>query len=161
MLKTDFEKTFHECVISVDPKYVFPYAGKTYVVLGADLVYENYNFRGKGENCDEYIFFDYTSKMTGIYLVERKDNEASKSVKVEKIHDQLQGGADFIADFIEKDHSRAVFQFDFRPVLVSRTIRIGLNNRLKLKTICLHGRKKRILHAEIGKKTKFPPLENK
>ena len=156
MLKTDLEKAFPNCVIPVDPKYVFPYTGKTYAVLGADCVYKNYNFRGKGENCDEYIVFDYTRKMTGIYLVESKEN----SNDVEKIRNQLQGGADFIKDFIEKDRSRADFQFDFRPVLVSRAIRVGMENRLRSQIICLGTRKKHILHAEIGKKTKFPTLEN-
>ena len=74
----------------------------------------------KGNRPDEFIFLNAGNpghNITCLYVVERK----SVSSNVGKVKRQLQGGADFIDDFIKKGDRRisSKHKIVFRPVLVA------------------------------------------
>lgn len=156
MIKNKFENRFQKCVIPARSEYMFPYKRKSHVVLCVNCVFRE--GAGTGGRCDEYIFFDYTDEADGVYLVERKDNK-TKDIKVNHIHEQLQGGAKFITDFLKKDAAFDDDLLDFVPVLVAHTPARALRDRLKLQKVRLRGKTMRIRHTEVGKK--LPLLENK
>lgn len=121
------------------------------IVLNVDCVFEQ-SPRG-GNRCDEFIFCEPYHNVTGMYLVEVKDN---KSNDVEKVRKQLQGGADFIHYFIQKDPALAIYKYDFRAIWVSQGIRPSLRNKLVGITISLYNEKRSIHHCK--KKDKLPKI---
>lgn len=99
---------------------------KNPVVYSIDCIFLKHPGRG-GSRCDEFIFFDLSEAATGIYLVELKD---SVNIDVEEVKDQLQGGADFIKDFLDDDPATDYHSFDFTPFCISKGIRPSVRSRL-------------------------------
>ena len=106
------------------------------VVYSVDCIFLKHPGRG-GSRCDEFIFFDLTEVETGIYLVELKD---SVNINVEEVRDQLQGGAEFIEDFLDNDPATDDQPFDFTPYCVSKGIRPSARTRLTQCKINMHSR---------------------
>lgn len=103
--------------------------------------------RGRtGRRCDEFIFFDLARRSTGIYLIERKDNNRND---ISKIEEQLQGGAGFIEDFLNDDPATGGEPFDFMPVWVSKGVRPSTRTKLRKTSISLCGRSKFVKHIDI------------
>ena len=110
-----------------------------------DCLFQRPPGRG-GVHCDEFVFCVSSKNETGLYLVERKTN----SQDVTEVKKQLQGGADFIQDFMEDDPSTDNCPFDFMPVLVSKGIANKLRSRLRTATISLKGKFEPIEHCKTG-----------
>lgn len=112
-----------------------------------------------GKRCDEFVFFILSHNKTGLYLIERKDTE---SPNVTEAKEQLQGGANFIQDFLNDDPSTENQSFDFMPVLVSDGIRHRLRSRLRTTkiSISLKGKSEEksalIEHCKTGER--LPPI---
>lgn len=113
MINEVFFAKYGNCKISVPPQYKVRNV-KNPVVFCVDCVYGKKQNK-KGRRCDEFIFFEINVNATGIYLIERKTN----IIDLTKIEDQLQGGANFVADFIQKDPALDIYGFNFMPVFVS------------------------------------------
>lgn len=101
----------------------------------------------EGEHCDEFVFFDLSRNKTGLYLIEKK----KKSQNIKKVIEQLQGGADFIKDFLKKDPATDGQPFDFMPLWISQ-IKPSQRSILRRDAkISLSRRKKRVRRVEEGK----------
>lgn len=157
-VKRIFNDRHRECDINQLPEYSrgkfklgkikFP------IAYSVDCLFNNP--RRGGERCDEFIFFDLTQRSTGIYLVERKDNNGNN---ITKITEQLQGGAEFIEDFLNDDPATDREPFDFMPVWVSKGIRGSTRKKLVQIRISLRERTKPIKHIYI--KGTLPRLAKK
>lgn len=149
-VKRIFHEKYRECDINQLPEYdrgKYKLGNiKNPVVYSIDEIFLKHPGRG-GSRCDEFIFFDLTEVATGIYLVELKD---SGNINVEKVKDQLQGGADFIENFLADDPATDDQPFDFFPYCVSKGIRQSARIELRQCKIYLHSRyghfSKRIKH---------------
>ena len=103
-----------------------------------------------GTKPDEFIFLNAGQpghNITGIYLVERKTNFYNEA----KVKEQLQGGANFIGDFIDCDPrlSRS-HKSTFKPVLVSRGITKSASSTLLNIKVTLRGEAKHVSHSSTG-----------
>lgn len=116
MLTADFKRSYKKCVIKLPPEYSFR-SGVQRTVFCVDCVFRATN--RKGEHCDEFVFFCLEQKVTGIYLVERKGGE---NVIPSKAARQLQGGANFIADFLNGDAALDIYGMDYSPVIVANVL---------------------------------------
>lgn len=148
MIKSAFTEKYADCQISAPPEYKVKNVNSP-VFFCVDCVYRKKPNSG-GDRCDEFIFFYINRSVTGIHLIERK----AGSVDVGKVRKQLQGGADFIADFITEDRALDEYRhkFDFMPVLVSVSLSPSqLKNLIALK-ISLIGKSKHIHHVKNGRK---------
>ena len=96
-VKRIFNDKYQECEIDQRPEYKLGNIDSP-IVYSVDCVFERPP-RQSGSRCDEFIFFNLNPTSTGIYLVERKDNHSNNVIKVKE---QLQGGANFIEDFLEE-----------------------------------------------------------
>ena len=110
------------------------------IVYSVDCIFLKHPERG-GRRCDEFIFYDSSQGDTGIYLIEIKDSD---KVNVDEVKGQLQGGADFIKDFLNNDPATDNQPFDFTPFCVSKGIRPSVRSKLIQCKIHLQSRHKRI-----------------
>lgn len=143
-IKETFRSRYVKCAIDAPTEYELKNV-QAPAVFSVDCVFEqNRRRRQGGFRCDEFIFFDWKPREEGMYLVERKTN----STNVEKVADQLQGGADFMTRFLENDSSLDIARFDFLPVWVSNGIKSTQRRHLQqTASVSLRGRKKRIRHS--------------
>ena len=141
-IKSEFIAKYEECKIETPSEYKMKNVTSP-VVFCVDCVYRKKR-NANGRRCDEFIFFDISRDVDGIYLVERKTN----STNVSKVKDQLQGGANFVAGFLHDDAALDESGFNFSPVFVSRGI--GPSQRAKLTTIKvkLRQQSKRIRYSQ-------------
>jgi len=114
-------------------------------VYSVDCLFRYYPNRG-GKRCDEFVFFDLSRNKTGLYLIEKKTN----SQDIEEVIKQLQGGANFIADFLEDDPATDDQPFDFMPVWVSK-IKPSQRSILRGDKISLRRREKPVWQVEEGR----------
>ena len=91
----------------------------TPIVYSVDCIFRKHPERG-GRRCDEFIFYNLAEGKTGIDLIEIKDSE---TINIDKVRDQLQGGAKFIEGFLSKDPATDGQPFDFRPFCISKGIK--------------------------------------
>ena len=147
-VKRIFNERYKECDINQLSKYQ---QGKyelgniaSPVVYSVDCIFDRPP-RRSGRRCDEFIFFNLKQRSTGIYLIERKDNHSND---VNKVKEQLQGGAGFIEDFLADDRALDNQPFDFMPVWISKGIRPSMRPELKKIRISLRGIPKPISHVK-------------
>ena len=148
MIKDEFSQRYRTYIINNPIKCKLTSRVEKPKIFNVDCVFPQ--GKGSGERCDEFIFFDLRRNTAGIYLIERKDGQ----VDIEKIKNQLQGGAKFINNFL-RDKYTGSEEFDFLPVLIAATIPSGRHVFLKQK-ILLKGLKRNIVH--IKKNKELPPL---
>lgn len=142
-IKEEFRSRYGKCVIDAPTEYELKNL-QAPVVFSVDCVFEQKSKRQGGPRCDEFIFFDWKPRAEGMYLVERKTN----GTNVEKVADQLQGGADFMTRFLNDDPALDEARFDFLPVWVSNGIKSTQRRQLRQTVpVSLRGRKKRIRHS--------------
>lgn len=144
-VKRIFNDKYQECEINQRPEYKLGNIDSP-IVYSVDCIFERPP-RQSGSRCDEFIFFNLNPSSTGIYLVERKDNHSSN---VNKVKEQLQGGANFIEDFLKNDPATERQPYDFTPVWVSRGLRRTAHRQLKKHKVTLRSSSKRIIHRDIG-----------
>lgn len=140
-IKRIFHERYQKCETAQRPEYNLGKINNPNV-YSVDCVFD-LPPRKSGDRCDEFIFYDLSPKKTGIYIVERKDNHSNN---VKKVKEQLQGGADFIEDFLYKDPATDRQPIDFLPVWVSKGLRPNMRHTLKLIKISLRGIRKPIHH---------------
>lgn len=152
-IKEAFRSRYGKCIIDAPTEYDLKNL-QVPAVLSVDCVFEqNQRRRQGGSRCDEFIFFDWKPRVEGMYLVERKTN----STNVEKVAEQLQGGAAFMSRFLNDDPALDEARFDFLPVWVSNGIKSTQRRQLQqTDPVSLRGRKKRIRHSQAGQP--LPPL---
>ena len=142
VIKAIFHDTHGKCLISKPPQYKLENITKP-EVYSVDCLFQ---WKG-GTRCDEFVFFDLSQNKTGLYLIERKTN----SQDIEKVVRQLQGGANFVADFLKKDPATEAQPFDFMPVWVSK-IKPSQRSILRRDAkISLKRRKKLVWQVEKGR----------
>lgn len=144
-VKRIFNDKYQECEIDQRPEYKLGNIDSP-IVYSVDCIFERPP-RQSGSRCDEFIFFNLNPSSTGIYLVERKDNHSNNVIKVKE---QLQGGANFIEDFLKNDPATERQPYDFSPVWVSRGLRRTALRQLKQHKVTLRSSSKRIRHCDIG-----------
>ena len=145
-IKAAFRSRYRECGIDRPEKYKLKHIQAS-VVFSVDCVFEQKPQRQGGPRCDEFIFFDWKPHVEGMYLVERKTN----STNVEKVAEQLRGGAAFMTRFLNDDPALDEAKFDFLPVWVSNGINSTQRRRLQqIDPVSLCGRKRRIRHSQAG-----------
>ena len=151
-IKSEFIEKYEECEIEVPLEYKMENVNSP-VVFCVDCVYRNTK-NANGRRCDEFIFFDISRDVDGIYLVERKTN----STDIKKVKDQLQGGAAFVDDLVTADPALDEYRhkFDFMPVFVSSGITSSQRKRLATLKILLIGKSKRIRHVKT--RTRLPKI---
>ena len=110
--------------------------------------------RSKGQRCDEFIFQNMpkNKNISGLYLIERK----TKAKDAKKIEQQLQGGANFICRFIQKDPALQGYHYDFIPIAVSRGASRPILKALQAKKIKLGNISRRIRH--VIRNDHLPPI---
>ena len=150
-VKRIFHEQYKGCEIAQRPEYRLENVESPNVYC-VDCIFAQPP-RKSGNRCDEFIFFNLNAKSTGIYLVERKDNN---SHIVNKVKEQLQGGAGFIDVFLKKDAATRGQPLDFMPVWVSKGIRSNMRHQLLKIKISLRGIHKPIRH--VGTKDILPKL---
>ena len=143
-VKRIFNDRHQECDIEQLPEYKLQGINSP-IVYSVDCLFSRGGGRS-GRRCDEFVFFDLLQRSTGIYLVERKDNNCNN---ITKIKEQLQGGAGFIEDFLDDDPATIGEPFDFMPVWVSKGVKGSTRNKLIKTRISLHGRRKLIKHVKV------------
>lgn len=145
-IKEAFRSRYGKCVIDAPTEYELRNV-QAPAVFSVDCAFEQNRRRQRGFRCDEFIFFDWKPREEGMYLVERKTN----STNVEKVAEQLQGGADFVTRFLNDDPALDEAKFDFLPVWVSNGIKSTQRRQLQqTDPVSLRGRKKRIRHSQAG-----------
>ena len=144
-MKGDFIAKYAECTIQIPPAYRVKNASGL-VVFCVDCVYRKTK-RATGRRCDEFVFFDINRNVTGLYLIERKIH----AVNIEKVKEQLQGGAKFIANFLHDDPALDKCVFNFKPVFVSRGITSSQRAKLAALKVELNRQRKRIFYVQYGK----------
>ena len=144
VIKAIFHDKHGKCLI---PKSKHPKEYKLENIKNPEVYSVDCLFQWKGgTRCDEFVFFDLSQNKTGLYLIEKKTN----SQDIEKVRQQLQGGADFIADFLKKDPATDDQPFDFMPVWVSK-LKPSQRPRLRGDKISLRRRKKPVWQVEEGR----------
>lgn len=114
-----------------------------------------------GVRCDDIVVLHIEGyKKTGFYVIERKTNPPLLKI-LNKIRQQLQGGIQFIEDFIAHNPELHREHFDFLPVLVSKRIsNISIKRELlKIKItspVCVS---QRIRHVHTGTHLPEYPME--
>ena len=150
-VKRIFNEQYKECKINQHPQYKLETINSP-VIYSVDCIFEKYPGKD-GRRCDEFVFFNLDQNKTGIYLIERKDNE---SKNVNKVKEQLQGGAGFIEDFLDNDPATDEQPFDFMPVWISKGVSRSVGHELKKTKISLRNIYKAIKH--IKAKNPLPKL---
>lgn len=141
MIKAIFHDKHGRCLISKPPEY------KLENITNPEVYSVDCLFQWKGgTRCDEFVFFDLNQNQTGLYLIERKKN----SQDIEKVRQQLQGGADFIEGFLKKDPATYDQPFNFIPVWISKIKPTQRSILKKDAKISLKGRKKLIRQVKKG-----------
>ncbi len=143
MIKDEFSQRYRTCIINNPIKCKLTSRVEKPKIFDVDRVF--IQGKGSGDRCDEFIFFDLGRDKAGIYLIERKDGQT----KTEKIQKQLQGGANFINNFLCNEYTGSD-EFDFLPVLIAATIPSGRSTYLRQK-IFLKDLKRNIAHIEKNK----------
>ena len=150
MIKSEFQQHYANCISLQAQDYELNSNVASPKIFNVDCVFEQ--ARRRGRRCDEFVFFDLLSQnKTGVYLIELKTN----STKIDQIKEQLQGGANFIADFLNSG-SYTPKQYDFLPVLVSKGIKPSHHRTLLRQTISLGTIQKLIQH--VTRKKTLPPI---
>ena len=144
-VKRIFHDKYQECEITQRPEYKLGRIERP-TVYSVDCIFDKIARIG-GSRCDEFIFFNLNPSSTGIYLVERKDNDGNNVIKVKE---QLQGGAKVIEDFLKNDPATERQPYDFTPVWVSRGLRRTALRQLKKHKVTLRSSSKHIRHCDIG-----------
>lgn len=144
VIKAIFHDKHGKCLIPKRPEYKLENI-KNPEVYSVDCLFQYYPNRG-GKRCDEFVFFDLSRNKAGLYLIERKTN----SQDIEEVIGQLQGGANFIEDFLEDDPATDAQPFDFMPVWISK-IKPSQRPRLRSAKISLRRREKPVQQIENGK----------
>ena len=146
VIKAIFHDTHGKCLI---PKSKHPKEYKLGNIAKPEVYSVDCLFQWKKKtHCDEFVLFDLSLNKTGLYLIERKTN----SQNIKKVRQQLQGGADFIANFLKKDPATDAQPFDFMPVWVSKIKPTQRSNLKKdANKISLRRRKKLIRQVEEGR----------
>ena len=152
-----FHGLYYKCLI---PGSSLPYKWnrkKNSDAYSVDCVISSGN---KGNRPDEFIFLNAGKpghNITCLYMVERK----SVSSNVDKVKRQLQGGADFIDDFIRGDCSiSSKHKIVFRPVLVATKVKQSAHKAhkdLRRETVTLRGQKEQI-HVLVRQGGKLPHI---
>ena len=150
-VKRIFHDKYQKCEITQRPEYKLGTIERP-TVYSVDCIFGQVAKIG-GSRCDEFIFFNLNPSSTGIYLVERKDNESNN---VDKVREQLQGGAKFIEDFLNNDPATDHQPYDFTPVWVSRGIKQNTRRELIKHKVSLRSKLKPIKHRKIN--TTLPKL---
>lgn len=136
MIKDEFISQYSDCIISKPKEYKLENIPSP-AIFSVDCIFGKTTYFA-GDHCDEFIFFNRNSS-DRCYLIEQKTN----TYNVSKIQEQLQGGASFIENFIKK--REALWgDFDFMPVLVSKSLMKSQLDRLALEKVSLRGKKRRI-----------------
>ena len=143
VIKAIFHDKHGKCLISKPLEYKLENITQS-EVYSVDCLFQCHSKGGK--RCDEFVFFDLSQNKTGLYLIERKTN----SQDIKEVIKQLQGGANFIADFLEDDPATDAQPFDFMPVWVSK-IKPSQRPRLRSAKISLKRRKKPVRQVEKGR----------
>lgn len=150
-VKRIFNDKYQECEIDQRPEYKLGNIDSP-VVYSVDCIFERPP-KQSGSRCDEFIFFNLNPSSTGIYLVERKDNHSNNVIKVKE---QLQGGANFIEDFLKNDPATDRQPYDFMPVWVSRGIKQNTRRELIKHKVSIRSKLKPIKHRKVN--TTLPKL---
>ena len=157
-VKRIFNEKHHKCDIEQLPQYSRGEyrlgSIESPVVYSTDCIFDKYHRARRGRRCDEFVFFALSPKSTGIYLVERKDNYSSN---INRVKEQLQGGARFIEAFLNNDPATDQQPFDFMPIWVSKGIKSTQRAQLKKVAISLRTNSKPIKH--INTKGTLPKLK--
>ena len=151
MMKQVFRQRYVDCEITAPSEYRLTNIASP-VIFCVDCVYR-VNSNVGGNRCDEFIFCDTRQNITGIYIIEKKD---SKNIDVTKVAEQLQGGACFITDFLDRDPALDVCRFDFMPILVSQGITPSQRRSLINMIISLRGINRHIQY--VPNKKRLPKL---
>lgn len=144
VIKAIFHDKHSNCLIPTQPEYELENITNP-EVYSVDCLFQYYPNKG-GKRCDEFVFFDLGWNQTGLYLIERKTH----SQDIKEVIKQLQGGANFIEDFLKKDPATDAQPFDFMPVLISK-IKPSQRPRLRRAKISLRRRKKPVWQIEKGR----------
>ncbi len=150
MIKQIFLEGHRASKIAPRKEYKLPNNINDHAVFSVDCIFKQANRRGS--HCDEFIFSALNYASTGIHIIERKTN----STDATKVKEQLQGGANFIENFIKADPAIHPYKFEFMPVWVSKDITPSIRRALVATRISLLNRKKSIRH--IKNKQKLPSL---
>ena len=142
-VKRIFHDKYQKCEITQRPEYKLGTIERP-TVYSVDCIFGQVAKIG-GSRCDEFIFFNLNPSSTGIYLVERKDNESNN---VDKVREQLQGGAKFIEDFLNNDPATDHQPYDFTPVWVSKGIKSTTSRELRKIRISLRNIQKPVRHVD-------------
>ena len=150
MIKSEFQQCYANCILPHAQDYTLSSNVASPKFFNVNCVFNQ--IQRQGRRCDEFVFFDLLSQhKTGVYLIELKTN----NTKIDQIKEQLQGGANFIADFLNSG-SYTPKQYDFLPVLVSKGIKPSHHSKLLKQTISLGTIQKRIQH--VTRKKMLPPI---
>ena len=144
MIKQNFCAKYSGCKIPVPSQYKVKNVNSP-VVFCVDCVYRNTK-NATGRRCDEFIFFDISREVTGIYLIERKTN----STNATRVQEQLQGGANYVTSLVTEDPALDEYRhkFDFMPVFVSSPkIAPSQRRRILALKISLIGKTKNIRYV--------------
>ena len=111
--------------------------------LAIDLNCKELGIKHK-KRCD-YLFIAKTGTTIYVALIELKGGRVDSATDVTR---QLQGGADHMAATLLPSNT----SFQFRPILAYKTMRKEVRNRLRGKTVRLHGRTEPIKLVDCGSK---------
>ena len=154
-IKGLFAAKYKDCDIDKIPDYeARPYKLNRIskpIEYSVDCLFEQ-NRQASGKHCDEFVFCDLPPDATGIYLIERKTH----SQDVDKVRQQLQGGAQFIENFLQQDPATDDQPLEFLPVWVSTGLKSSVSKRLRTVRISLRNHQKPIKHVQ--NKTPLPKI---
>ncbi len=151
-IKQIFHERHQKCEIAPRAEYKLGQI-KNPAVYSVDRIFSQPP-RNSGSRCDEFIFCYLRLNNTGIYLVERKDNHNNN---VDKVKQQLQGGATYIQDFLNKDPATDEQPFNFMPVWVSKGLRSSTRHVLAKIKISIRGDSRPVKHINV--KDTLPKLK--
>ena len=149
-IKRIFDEKYRNCDIKKISKYKiekYRLGGISKpIVYSVDCLFDKHPEMG-GYRCDEFIFFDVDHFTAGIYLIELKTN----SQNVERVRQQLDGGARFIEHFLDNDPATEGESLDFMPFWVSKGLKNSTSKKLRKVKVSMCNRSKHITHVQNNK----------
>lgn len=117
-IRDELERRYRPAVKREPPEGAFVVGAAGALILSVDSIAA----AGKqpevsGKRCDDLVVLAVSRGKTGIYAVERKEGRRVAPLHVQE---QLQGGMDFVDDFIDHHAELRGQGFVFEPVLVYR-----------------------------------------
>jgi len=134
-LKQRFQNKFGKCAVKPTGYSLARIKHQSPKVYSADAVMQGY----PGKRCDSFVLCICAPSTTGIYVVEEKGNRPH----VGGVSEQLQGGANFISDFLMESD-----KFEFSPVLVTKSISRSMSKELLKVSVRLREKTQKIVHVK-------------